>query len=229
MKTNALWVVALAILGLGLSTPSFGEEATKEAIKDQPKSKIYDDAAAVEPLKPGQKIPDLTLRNVKGEELTLKEAIGDTPTVLVFYRGSWCPFCNAHLAELAKAQDEIVAKGYQILAVSPDKPENLKAATQKNDLKYTLLSDSDMSPAKTFGVAFKLDDSVVDKYKNDYGIDLVAASGGQNRGWALPVPAVYLINPDGEITWMHFDPDYKKRLENGKLMNAIDKVAHSQS
>jgi len=175
------------------------------------------DPTKTNPLKPGASVPTVNVTTVEGKSVLLKDALGGKPTVLVFYRGSWCPYCSAHLAELGKIEKDLIAAGYQIVAVSPDKPEGLKQATEKNKLTYTLLSDSKADAAKAFGVAFVVDPAMIERYKG-FGIDLQAASG--ERHSILPVPAVFLVDKSGKITYAYSNPDYRVRIKGADLLEA---------
>lgn len=176
-----------------------------------------EDAADVNPVLTGTTIPNATVKTVDGKSVSVNELVSQKPTVLIFYRGSWCPYCNKHLAELQQTEQKLVDMGYQILAVSPDRPEMLKESVSKHDLQYTLLSDSPMNLTKAFGLAFKVDESTVKRYKG-MGIDLEKNSGYDHH--LLPVPAVYLINPDGLITFQYVNPDYKTRINGDVLLTA---------
>jgi peroxiredoxin len=96
-----------------------------------------------------------------------------------------------------------------VLAISPDRPEKLKTVEEKSKGKYTLLSDSSMEAAKALGLAFKLDDDTVSKYKQ-FGIDLASASG-ETHG-LLPVPAVYVLDRKGKILFEYINPEYQVRI-----------------
>ena len=123
----------------------------------------------------GTKIPEVSkLKTVKGKNFDLNKAISEKPTVLIFYRGGWCPYCNAQLSKLNSIESKLVEMGFQIIAISPDKPENLRESIKKHKLTYLLLSDSKMETAKAFGVAFKVDEATLFKYKA-IGIDLKKA------------------------------------------------------
>lgn len=176
-------------------------------------------ASEVTPILTGTKIPNPKVRTIDNQESDLMNLIGDQPTVLIFYRGGWCPYCNRHLADLQKAQSRLQNMGYQILAISPDKPEFLSQSAQEHDLSYTLLSDSDMSATKAFGLAFKLDPATVERYKEN-GLDLSARSGYDHN--LLPAPAVFLVNPDGMITFQYVNPDYKTRIKSEVLLSAAE-------
>lgn len=116
-------------------------------------------------------------------------------------------------------EQEILDQGYQILAVSPDTPEELKQKVEKTGLTYRLLSDSTMAAAKAFGLAWKLDEDMLSRYKG-FGIDLGKSSGGGNAD-LLPVPAFYLVSSDGAITFAHHDPDYTERISSEDIRAAL--------
>jgi len=175
------------------------------------------EASEVNPLEVGASIPDASLRTVTGDAVQLRELVSDQPTLIVFYRGSWCPYCNRHLSEIQEIEDTLVERGYQILAISPDRPANLKEAVEKNDLRYQVLSDSEAEAAKAFGLAFKVDKKTRQKYQS-YGIDLEKASGESH--FLLPVPAVYLTDQDGKITFRHYNPNYQNRLSAERMLEA---------
>ena len=169
------------------------------------------------PLKVGDSIPDVTLRTEDDKEVSLRKQVSEKPTVLIFYRGGWCPFCNRQLQSLAGIEDDLNKAGVQLLAISMDQPAKLKATPDREKLHYRLLSDSDAAAATAFGIAFKVDDKTVEKYKG-YGINLDAASGNDHH--ILPHPAVFIANTNGVIRFAHFNPDYKVRLEPAKVLEA---------
>ena len=169
------------------------------------------------PLKVGDSIPDVKLRTEDDKEVSLRKLVSEKPTVLIFYRGGWCPFCNRHLQSLAGIEDDLNKAGVQLLAISMDQPAKLKATPDREKLHYRLLSDSDATAATAFGIAFKVDDKTVEKYKG-YGINLDAASGNDHH--ILPHPAVFVANTNGVIRFAHVNPDYKVRLEPAKILEA---------
>ncbi|MCC6234011.1 MAG: redoxin domain-containing protein, partial [Verrucomicrobiales bacterium] len=68
-------------------------------------------AAELKPLQVGEKIPEVTLRSEDDREVKLGELVKTKPTVLIFYRGGWCPFCTKHLQALAGIQEEVRSAG----------------------------------------------------------------------------------------------------------------------
>lgn len=175
-------------------------------------------ADEVRPLLIGAKVPPLTLRTSDGEPFDLSDALAKKTTVLVFYRGGWCMYCNMHFGRLKEVERAVLDAGWQIIAVSPDRPDKLRETEQKHEPMYTLVSDSDMAAAKAFGIAFRLDEATLTKYA-EYGIDLEDASGRPHH--LLPVPAVFLVDTNGVITFQYVNPDYKIRLDPAVLLAAV--------
>ena len=172
----------------------------------------------VTPLLIGSSIPDITLTDTNGETVNLNE-ISTQRTLFVFYRGGWCPFCSAELAELAIIEDDLYARGITVVGISPDKPEFLRESLNETESEYTLLSDSSMDAAKAFGIAFRVDQQTVLNLKKN-GMDIAARAGKDHH--LLPVPSVFLTNSEGVIQFQYVNPDYKTRVSHSVLLAAVD-------
>lgn len=183
---------------------------------------VPDSAEAARPMKEGARVPEVTLRTVEGEPFALSAAFADGPAVLMFYRGGWCPYCNRHLAALEGIGGELRALGVGLYGISPDRPEKLAESVEKHSLSYTLLSDSPMDASKAFGLAFRVDDATVEKYRG-WGIDLEGDSGRTHH--LLPVPAVYVVGADGIVGFSYADPNYKERLAPERVLAAAREAA----
>ncbi|MCX6219183.1 peroxiredoxin-like family protein [Spirosoma sp.] len=165
----------------------------------------------ISPLLIGETIPDIRLQSVDGKSVSLSGEVARKPTVLVFYRGGWCPYCSRQLAELRTLEPDLAKMGYQLIAVSTDSPASLQSTLDKTELTYTLLSDADVTAAKAFGIAFKAPVS--------YSSTLEKGSGGKNVEKLLPVPAVFLLNQQGVIKFEYINPNFKERM-SAKLLKA---------
>ena len=176
----------------------------------------------VRPILLGSRLPDVAMRTVDGKPTTLAKQVAGKPAILVFYRGGWCPYCNLQLSELRLIEGPAKALGYQMIAISPDRPEELAKTLDKGDLTYTLLSDSRAEALKAFGIGFRLDDVTYLKYKA-YGIDLETASGDEQR--ALPVPSVYIVDAEGVLQFGYSHPDYTIRIPGPVILAAAQAIA----
>jgi peroxiredoxin len=184
-------------------------------------AQVPNDPNNVHPLLPGMTIPDMHVLNVKGEPVTITAKTMKKPFIITFYRGGWCPYCNAQLAQMRNAEKQLLELGYDVYFISPDKPEylieSLKDKDLKQDIHYTLLSDPSMQVAQDFGIAFRLDDETVNKYKK-WNIDLEKASGHDHH--YLPAPSTYLVGKKGIIYFQYTNPNYKVRLDPDLLVAA---------
>lgn len=175
-------------------------------------------AQEVHPLLPGMKVPSFQLKDVEGRDVEINPEALDKPVVLTFYRGGWCPYCNLHLAELRKAEDELKGMGFDVWFISADRPEILYESL-KEKVDYTIYSDATLEVASLFGIAFKLDEGTVERYI-DYGLNLEEVSGEKHHG--LPVPATFIIGTDGVIQFQYTNPDYSVRLAPSVLLAAAE-------
>ena len=177
------------------------------------------DANKVVPLLPGMTIPEINVKDQNGNEINISANNLDKPFVLTFYRGGWCPYCNAQLASLRKAEKKLLDLGFDVYFISPDTPENLVSTLKDEELKkqidYKLLSDPKMKVSVDFGIAFKVDDETVAKYKK-WNIDLERSSGETHH--LLPAPSIYVVGTDGVIQFQYTNPNYKVRLDPDVLI-----------
>ncbi|WP_158220742.1 peroxiredoxin family protein [Paraferrimonas haliotis] len=174
------------------------------------------DANDVTPLQTGQSIPSVTVTTMAGDDVALTDVVAKSPTVLVFYRGGWCPFCNQQLASLNEVLGQIRANGYQVLAISPDTPERLAKTKTSEEIDYTLLSDSSLNAISGFKLGFFLDDKTAKRYRDRMGQVFVTAEGTNKI--VLPVPAVYVIQTDGSISYSYYNPNYRERMDTSELL-----------
>lgn len=167
-------------------------------------------AADIRPAGFGDELPDTTLARPDGTQVSLHDVLKGQPSILVIYRGGWCPYCTRHLAGLQHVYERLKNMGYQLIAISPDSPQKAAQTAPEHDLDYTLLSDVTFKTVSSLGLAFKVDADTIEKYKG-YGITLRSAPGTETK--LLPVPAVYLVSPENKISFAHIDPDYTQRLD----------------
>lgn len=173
-------------------------------------------------LKTGDKAPLFSLPDASGKPVALADLLKQGPTVVVFYRGGWCPYCNLELRAYQRMLPEIRKAGGQLVAISPQAPDTSMLTAEKNALEYAVLSDVNTDAAKGFGILFTLPDYLQKLYSSlGHGMDVVNANGQ----WTLPLPATYVIGQDGVIAAHHVDTDYRKRMEPQTALDALKKLA----
>lgn len=175
----------------------------------------------IKPLLNGMTVPKVSLQDATGKTVELSSVLKQQDTVLVFYRGGWCPYCNLQLAALREIEPKLKALGYQLIAVTPDSPAAVQASlkdTKDAAITYTLLSDSQFNLSSAFGVAYYLDEKTSATYLNTYKLNL---NKEQSSGKVvLPVPAVFIMNKDGLVQYSYQHINYKVRLQPELLLLA---------
>lgn len=180
-------------------------------------------AEEVNPLRAGDRAPRFTVRTVDNEPFTFDPDNLDAPVMLITFRGGWCPYCNTHLSELRNVIPELKEKGIDVFFLSGDRPEmlyeSLKMETQEDidGQGYTIYSDADIEAARALGIAFRAADSTIER-RMQRGQDIDGSSMINHH--ALPVPAVYVINQRGDITFDYVNPDYAVRIPTEDLVAA---------
>ncbi len=182
-------------------------------------AQVPQQANDISPLLIGEQVPNIHMVSAANKSDSLLNLVMRQPTVLVFYRGGWCPFCNIQLAEMNKIKDDILSLGFQIIAIGADAPDKLRNTSDDNELQYSLYSDADTKISQAFGIAFQAPERKKEQLKQ--------FSNGANPG-NLPVPSVFIIDQQGYIQFEYINPDYKVRLKSEMLM-AVLKVLNNQS
>ena len=169
-------------------------------------------------LKTRDSIPNGTLINEHGKPLQIYDLLKQTTLVITFYRGGWCNFCNIQLKALQRILPNIIEKGACLIAITPELPVNSIETKEHNNLKFTILSDVDNKYAKALSLAYDLPTSLLNLY---YNLGIKLKSRDSDKEAQLPIPATYVVNQAGEITYHFIDADYKKRADLEAIIRAL--------
>jgi peroxiredoxin Q/BCP len=101
-------------------------------------------------LSPGDTAPDFTLTDDTGGQVRLEDLRG-TKVIVYFYPAAMTPGCTKEACDFTDSLDSLKAAGYEVLGISPDKPEKLAKFRERDLLTITLLSDADRSVMKAWG------------------------------------------------------------------------------
>jgi peroxiredoxin len=178
---------------------------------------------AAEPLQAGAAAPVFTVYDLNGEAVRFDPAKIDRPLLLITFRGGWCPYCNAQLAGLRGVLPQIRRGGVDVWFLSGDRPELLFASLQQDTqesiegLDYRILSDANMQAAAALGIAYHVPDDTHEVYESR-GRDMGDSSIALHT--ALPLPAVFMIGPDGRIAFSYSNPDIRVRLPADDVLAA---------
>jgi peroxiredoxin len=170
-------------------------------------------AEDISPILIGETLPNGNFQNVEGESVQLKAILEEKPTILVFYRGGWCPYCNVQLSGLVEIEEDILELGYQIVAISPDDYKNLQSTIENNSTKYKLLSDPNGEFIQEIGIAFKTSSSL-----KEY---IIGKGQKGETSSVMPAPTVMIVDKKGVIKFEYINPNYKERIGGDMLLSVL--------
>lgn len=101
-------------------------------------------------LSPGDTAPDFTLSDDKGDTVTLSDLRG-RKVIVYFYPAAMTPGCTTQACDFSDNINTLRREGYEVLGISPDKPEKLAKFRAKDGLTITLLSDADRAVMNAYG------------------------------------------------------------------------------
>ncbi|WP_442481864.1 peroxiredoxin-like family protein [Aeoliella sp. SH292] len=191
----------------------------QQAIEEVRESGIEDKAMQVD-----DKAPDATLESWDGKKVTLSDLWKEKPLVLVWYRGGWCPYCNLQLRAMQKKLEALGGAGGQLVAISPELPENAKKTAEQNKLSFPVLWDKESKIGKEYGIVFELPDAIAPMYRDR--LQLPKVNGYEKL--ELPLSATYVIDRDGVIRHAFLDADYTKRAEPQQIIDMVERLSKPQ-
>lgn len=170
----------------------------------------------------GEQAPEFLLPSAQGYNISLANLLRKGPVVLTFYRGDWCPYCNLQLKAMHGRLAEIHALGAELVAISPQAPNDSLTKAEREELEFCVLSDQDARVAEKYGVAWEVPELILEHMRKDRNLELADLNNG--NGSVLPIPATFVIGVDGLVSWRYVDVDYRQRAEPEDIVNALKDI-----
>jgi peroxiredoxin len=172
----------------------------------------------------GTVLPDAGLLDVHGAATTLYAAAGGGTSVLVFYRGAWCPYCNIALsAYQEQLLPQLTERGIRLVAVSPQKPDGSLTMQQKHSLAFTVVSDPGNAIAGRLGILTGPSQEAR-AAQLQLGLDLTSVNADSTA--TVPMPATVILDASHAVRWIDVHPDYSTRTEPRQVIDALDHLGH---
>jgi peroxiredoxin len=111
-------------------------------------------------LNPGDPFPRLTITTTDGQTLTVPDAFAGDFAVVLLYRGSWCPYCNAQLSAFERASHKLADNGIRVAALSVDDKETTAALVARHQLTFPVGYGADAEAVAALTGAFVNPDPV---------------------------------------------------------------------
>ena len=123
------------------------------------------------------------------------------------------------MSNLNDSVSYILEKGAQLIAISPELSQNADEFASNTSTEFPIISDPTNTIMNAFDVTFKATDAYSDRIMNRYEVSIADNNGSEEA--FLPVPATYIIQPDGTINYVHFDLNYRRRASVKDILSNL--------
>lgn len=196
------------------------QEILLNHLKEWKNSDLLHDA-----LKEGDVAPDFVLPDQDGNLISSVDLRAKGPIVVVFFRGNWCSYCNATLRTIRKYAPHFTARGATVVAISPQTIKQSKEMRKNAGLTFPVLSDQGSEYSQLLNIAYVLEDQIKALLEGAAGKSLSEFNGPNGYdATVLPIPATYVIQSDGRVTYSFLDTDFTKRAEPVDVLNALPRL-----
>src|SRR5262245_55659216 len=216
---------------LGDRVDAFHTELAKQAPPEVVKSLVSEievvvrsTAGATAP-RIGDRAPSFALPDVHGRQVSLDSLLKEGHVVITFYRGQWCPYCDLQLRAYQEILPRIQALGANLVAISPQTPDESLSTADKRKLEFRVLSDAGNNVARSYGLVWKVS-AGLDAIQKGFGVNLTKSNGDASN--ELPVPGTFVLGADGRIAFSYVNADWRERLEPAEIIRALERLGRSK-
>jgi peroxiredoxin len=181
-------------------------------------------------LQPGALAPSFSLLEAQtGKVVHSSDLLALGSVVVKFFRGRWDPYCVTELEAWRELDTTVRSRGAILVAISPQNRRQNDFAAQQHGLPFPLLSDPGSEVAAQFGIAHTVPPSHR-RYFRSILVNIPFANAGltydtaTESSWRLPLPALFLIEPNGTIAYSAAYADPRVRPEPGELLAFLDRA-----
>lgn len=160
-----------------------------------------------EQLQVGQPLPHFTLHDVQGQPVSTAE-ITQTPALLLFFRGNWCPLCMAQIKEIAEQYQQLQQRGVTVYLISPQPEENTQALAKRFAVPFQFLVDGQGKVAEQLGLL------------SQSGTPVGVTALGYESDTVFPTALI--TDAQGQIIFADLTDNYRVRPEPETFLRILD-------
>lgn len=156
-------------------------------------------------LRPGKPLPEFRAFDEQGNPLRSTQLAG-SPAVILFVRGSWCPFCNEQVENLTAYYKDIVSLGARLILVTPKPLETTRRVARFFEVEFDFWLDESLDAAEKLGLLHTA--AVPAEFRKEYGGDTV---------W----PTALVVDRSGIIRYTELSKHIHDRPDPKVLLQAL--------
>jgi peroxiredoxin len=170
----------------------------------------------------GALAPEFALNDSRGRLVRSADMLALGPLVVKFFRGRWCPYCVTELETWRELYGQLRERGALMVAIGPQTERQNDFMVSQHGLPFAVLSDPGCALAEKFGVAYTVPESMREYYQSIL-INIPFVNGDES--WRMPLPATYVISPDGRVVFAEAHADFRVRAEPEEVLAAAFRSA----
>ena len=175
----------------------------------------------MEPLSVGEKATPIQGIDQNEKFVNSSQILEEAENILlIFYRGSWCPYCKKHLSQLQDSLQLVLDLNTSVIVVTPEEGPSIEKMIGKTGATFSIIHDKEYQIMNNFGVSFHLNKETVPSFYKFVLNNTRKANGNEED--ILPVPATFIIGKDGLIKYVHYEQDYKIRSNISEIIKILE-------
>jgi peroxiredoxin len=159
-------------------------------------------------LRPGKPLPEFRATDEQGNPMRSTQLVG-SPSVILFVRGSWCPFCNAQVEQLTSSYKDIVDLGARLIIVTPKPLQTTRRVARFFEVEFDFWLDQSLEAAEKLGLLHR--SAVPNSFRIEYGSDAV---------W----PTALVVDRSGIIRYTELSKHISDRPDPEVLLGVLRKL-----
>jgi peroxiredoxin len=192
--------------------------AETQAIHAQVVAELKQRRLAANSLPVGAKIPWFELQDHNGKLVSSDDLLSRGRLVICFIRGRWCPFCVGQMEAMNLVLPQIEQAGATLIAISPQTVKQSFFMHDQHKLRFPLFSDAGNKVARPFGLTYRVPEAQEAVYRRAF-VNLPFTNGDDS--WELPIPATYIVDRDGVVSYASANEDYTERPEPMEIVSFL--------
>lgn len=167
----------------------------------------------------GAQAPRFKLQSAANKPVALDDLLALGPVVLKFFRGRWDAYDMTELEAWQALQPTLRERRALLIALSPQVPRQNAFTAERHHLTFPLLTDAGAEIAAAFGLTYTIPEDT-QRYYRSILVNLPPLNG--DATWRLPLPATFVLRPDGTVAWREAYADFRRRPEPEDTLKALD-------
>lgn len=152
----------------------------------------------------GQVLPAFTVRTEHGEPFSSDSLLG-TPSLILFYRGNWCPLCVAQVNEIAAQYQTLAAHGAETIFISTQAQKETQKLARRFDIPLRFLVDDQFKASNALGLT------------HHYGNPALLGLDSTDTSY----PTIIITDVNNHIVWLDQTDNYRVRPEPAQYLSVI--------